>query len=135
MTVTETRAAALPQPSLTVRDVAEESGIAPSAVRFYEEHGVIDAVRTAGNQRRFDSSAACRIQVGRLAQRVGLTVREVADLFAELPPDPQPADWQVVAARLVAEARARVADLEAHLDALGSDAKLCEIGAALPVDR
>lgn len=113
----------------TVSDVAADSGVAPSAVRFYEKHGVINAVRTAGNQRRFDESAACRIQVAKLAQRVGLTLREIAELFADLPADPGYDDWGNLADQLVSRAEQRVADLKAQLDALGTDTKLCEIGA------
>lgn len=118
-------------PHLTVSDVAAESGLAPSAVRFYEKHGVVHAERTAGNQRRFDASAACRLQVARLAQRVGLTIREIADLFTDLPDDPGPADWGRVSDRLVVEAEQRVADLRTHLASLGSDARLCELGSTL----
>lgn len=115
----------------TVSEVAAESGVAPSAVRFYEKHGVVNAVRTAGNQRRFDESTACRIQVAKLAQRVGLTVREIAELFAGLPTDPGYADWSRLADQLIDQAEQRVTDLKAQLDALGTDTKLCEIGASL----
>lgn len=116
---------------LTVSEVAAESDVAPSAVRFYEKHGVINAVRTSGNQRRFDESASCRIQVAKLAQRVGLTVREIADLFTDLPAQPEAEDWGRVAEQIVTQAEQRVADLKAQLNALGSDDKLCEIGANL----
>ncbi|GAB3431062.1 MerR family transcriptional regulator [Actinophytocola sediminis] len=116
---------------LTVSDVAAGSKVAPSAVRFYEKHGIVDAVRTGGNQRRFDGSAVCRIQIARLAQQVGLTVREIADLFAALPSDPAPEDWGVIADRLVTEAERRVDDLRAHLSSLSSGARLCELGAAI----
>lgn len=116
---------------LTVGEVAAESGVAPSAVRFYEKHGVVNAVRNSGNQRRFDDSAACRIQVAKVAKRVGLTVAEISDLFASLPGDPGPADWGPVAERLVREAEQRVEDLKTQLDALGSDGKLCDIGSNL----
>ena len=116
---------------LTVSEVAAESDVAPSAVRFYEKHGVINAVRTSGNQRRFDESAACRIQVAKLAQRVGLTVREIADLFTDLSAQPEAEDWGRVAEQIVTQAEQRVADLKAQLNALGSDDKLCEIGANL----
>lgn len=115
-------------PTLTVGEVAAESGAAPSAVRFYEKHGVVRAVRTPGNQRRFDETAACRIQIARLAQQVGLTVREIVELFEALPEDPAPADWERVADHLVLEAETRVARLRALLDDLGSGTKLCVIG-------
>lgn len=111
----------------TVGDVAAASGVAPSAVRFYEQHGVIAAVRTTGDQRRFDASAACRIRVAKVAQRVGLTVREIAEVFADLPDDPQPQDWGRVAEALIAEAEARTAALKSHLADLHSGAKLCDL--------
>lgn len=112
---------------LTVSEVARDSGVAASAVRFYEKHGVVTADRTAGNQRRFDDAAICRIQVARLAQRVGLTVREIADLFAALPAEPDPEDWEQVADRLVAEAEQRITNLRTQLESLGSEGKLCEL--------
>ncbi|MDP4504900.1 MerR family DNA-binding transcriptional regulator [Nonomuraea turcica] len=115
----------------TVSDVAAESGVAPSAVRFYEKYGVITAVRTSGNQRRFDESAACRIQIAKLAQRVGLTVREIADLFADLPANPELDDWGRIADQLIAEAEGRVAQLKAYLAEIETGNKLCDIGANL----
>ncbi|QGG96628.1 MerR family transcriptional regulator [Actinomarinicola tropica] len=115
----------------TVSEVAAASGVAPSAVRFYEQHGLIHAVRTAGNQRRFDPSAVCRIQVAKLAQRVGLTVREIAELFSDLPGDPGPEEWGRVADRLCVEAQQRVDDLRERLEALASGERLCDLGAAL----
>jgi MerR family redox-sensitive transcriptional activator SoxR len=111
----------------TVGEVAAESGVAASAVRFYEQHGVIAAVRTQGDQRRFDESAACRIRVAKVAQRVGLTVREIAEVFASLPSEPQPDDWARVANTLVAEAEARTAALREQLSAMRSGARLCDL--------
>jgi MerR family transcriptional regulator, redox-sensitive transcriptional activator SoxR len=111
----------------TVRDVAVATGVAPSAVRFYEQHGLVTAHRTAGDQRRFDDNAACRIKVAKVAQRVGLTVREIAEVFADLPDDPQPADWERIAVVLIDEAEARTAALRAHLEEIRSGARLCEI--------
>lgn len=120
-----------PTSGLTVSEVAEESGVAPSAVRFYEKYGVVSARRTGGNQRRFGDSAACRIQVAKLAKRVGLSVREIAELFASLPDDPQPQDWGIVTEQLVLEAEHRVADLKKQLASIDSDTRLCEIGSRL----
>lgn len=112
---------------LTVGEVAHEAGVAPSAVRFYERHGLITAVRTAGNQRRFDASAPCRIRVAKVAQRVGLSVREIATLFAALPAAPARDDWARVARTLVDEAQARVDTLRSTLDDLDSGTKLCDL--------
>jgi MerR family redox-sensitive transcriptional activator SoxR len=113
--------------TLTVGEVAAAAGVATSAVRFYEQHGVVHAERTSGDQRRFDDSAACRIRVAKVAQRVGLTVREIADVFDELPRDPQPQDWGRVAETLIREAEERTAALRAHLDAMRSGSRLCEL--------
>jgi MerR family redox-sensitive transcriptional activator SoxR len=117
----------IPAATLTVSDVAAASGCAPSAVRFYEQHGVITAVRTLGNQRRFDESAPCRLKVAKLAQRVGLTVREIADIFADLPPTPDAEPWGRIANILITEAEARVSELRQRLDEMASGTKLCEI--------
>jgi MerR family redox-sensitive transcriptional activator SoxR len=117
--------------TLTVSDVAAASRVAPSAVRFYEKHGLVTAHRTAGGQRRFDENAACRIKVAKVAQRVGLTVREIASVFSTLPADPQPEDWHRIAVVLVEEAEARTAALRAYLDELRSGSQLCEIHAGV----
>ena len=117
--------------TLTVSDVAAASRVAPSAVRFYEKHGLVTAHRTAGDQRRFDENAACRIKVAKVAQRVGLTVREIAGVFSTLPADPQPEDWHRIAVVLVEEAEARTAALRAYLDELCSGSQLCEIDAGV----
>lgn len=113
--------------TLTVQQVADQAAVAGSAVRFYEQHGLITATRTASNQRRFASGAPCRIQVARVAQRVGLTVREIADQFAALPDDPTPEDWREVSAALVTQARQRIQQLEDALSDLSSGRKLCNL--------
>lgn len=116
---------------LTVSEIAADTGVAASAVRFYETRGVIDAVRTAGNQRRFHESTVCRIEVAKLAQRVGLTVREITELFSALPTDPGPADWEHIGNQLISEAERRVAELRTQLDSLGSGTELCQVDAAI----
>lgn len=113
--------------TMTVRDVAEQSGVAESAVRFYERHGLVEAARTRGNQRRFAPDAPCRIKVARVAQRVGLTVREIGAVLSEVTPDSTPDVWARVGDRLVAEARERIRRLQETLDDLGSGQRLCEI--------
>lgn len=113
--------------TMTVRDVAEQSGVAESAVRFYERHGLVHARRTHGNQRRFAPDAPCRIKVAKVAQRVGLSVREIADVLQEVTPDAGPEVWASVGEKLVSEAEDRIRRLQTALDDLGSARRLCEI--------
>jgi MerR family redox-sensitive transcriptional activator SoxR len=112
---------------LTVSEVASESGVSGSAIRFYESHGLITAHRTSGNQRRFGAEAACRVKVARVAQRIGLTVSEIRSLLDALPTDPTLADWQALHEVLTAEANRRLAELHAALDDIRSGRKLCEL--------
>jgi MerR family redox-sensitive transcriptional activator SoxR len=112
---------------LTVGDVAAEADVTPSTVRFYEQHGLLRASRTAGNQRRFGHDAPCRIKIAKVAQRVGLTIKEIAELLDRLPPDPGPPDWMAIGEALVRDARQRMAQLQAALDAITSGEKLCQI--------
>ena len=116
-----------PAPTLTVGDVAAHAGVAPSAVRFYEKHGLVRAERTAGNQRRFPLATPCVIRIAKVAQRVGLTVREITAVFDELPDDPDVDDFLFLERTLVAEAEARIAVLKQVLADLGSGEKLCEL--------
>jgi MerR family redox-sensitive transcriptional activator SoxR len=80
---------------MTVGEVAERSGLAPSAVRYYEGEGLIAATRTAGNQRRFARDVLRRLAFIRAATNIGLTLEEVADELARLPDGRAPtrADW------------------------------------------
>lgn len=115
--------------TLTVGEVAREAGVSASAVRFYERHGVVCAQRTEGNQRRFHASAPCILRVAKVAQRSGMTVREIAAAFADLPDEPGPADWGRFSQTVVAEAERRVAELRGLLEELGEDRKLCDLTA------
>jgi MerR family redox-sensitive transcriptional activator SoxR len=80
---------------LTIGQLAERAGVATSAIRFYEARGLIRSVRTTGNQRRFEQATLRRIAFIRTAQRVGLSLEEVAEALATLPENrtPTKADW------------------------------------------
>jgi len=80
---------------LTIGEVSARSGVAPSALRFYEEHGLITSERSSGNQRRFRRHALRRLAFIRSAQRVGLSLDEIAEALATLPEGrtPTKADW------------------------------------------
>ncbi|MEU4478412.1 MerR family transcriptional regulator [Micromonospora sp. NPDC023966] len=113
--------------TFTVGEVARESGVSGSAIRFYERQGLIEATRTGGNQRRFGSDAACRVRVARVAQRIGLSVTEIRGLLAALPPEPGLADWQALHEKLTGEAERRIRELHAALDDIRSGRRLCEL--------
>jgi MerR family transcriptional regulator, redox-sensitive transcriptional activator SoxR len=112
---------------LTVGQLARASGVAASAVRFYEAHGLITGERTTGNQRRFTEPDVCRIKVIRVAQRVGLTVAEIRAHLDSLPAEPSPNDWRLLTEQLVAEAQARIRQLTAVLEDIVTADKLCEL--------
>lgn len=80
---------------LTIGQLSARSGVAPSALRYYEDLGLISSERTTGNQRRYLQSTLRRVAFVRSAQRVGLTLDEIAEALATLPRDHAPtrADW------------------------------------------
>lgn len=75
--------------------LAERSGVASSALRFYESLGLIHASRSEGNQRRYPRYTLRRVAFIRAAQRVGLSLDEIATALAGLPSDRAPGktDW------------------------------------------
>lgn len=81
---------------LTVSEVAERSGFAASALRYYEREGLIEASRTSGGQRRYARSVLRRLAFIRAASNVGLTLEEIRDELERLPRGRTPtrADWQ-----------------------------------------
>lgn len=73
--------------TLPIGTVAERSGLAVSALRFYEDHGLISSTRTAGNQRRFARDVLRRLAVIRAAQHVGFSLDDIRTMLAEVPED------------------------------------------------
>ena len=80
---------------LTIGQLAERSGVATSALRYYESRGLISSERTTGNQRRYRQAMLRRVAFIRSAQRVGLTLEEVEEALSTLPDGrtPTKADW------------------------------------------
>ena len=109
--------------TLSVGQVAERSGFAPSAVRFYEREGLIPAERNAGGHRRFAPDVLRRLAFIRAATHVGLTLEEVRAALAQLPDErtPTKADW----ARISRGWRARLEDEIASLEALRDGLTSC----------
>jgi MerR family redox-sensitive transcriptional activator SoxR len=108
---------------LTIGEVADRSGLAASAIRFYERQGLVRAERTAGGQRRFRRDVLRRIAFIRIAQRVGLSLEEIVEALAELPADkaPNAQDWQ----RLTRGWRQRIDNRIGLLEALRSGLTSC----------
>ncbi|MFF4338739.1 redox-sensitive transcriptional activator SoxR [Kitasatospora sp. NPDC001540] len=84
---------------LTIGQLAERSGLATSALRYYESLGLIHSTRTTGNQRRYPRAALRRIAFVRAAQQVGLSLDEARAALARLPEDRAPTtrEWNAVA--------------------------------------
>jgi MerR family transcriptional regulator, redox-sensitive transcriptional activator SoxR len=81
--------------TLTIGELSHRSGVSTSALRYYESQGLIRAERTSGNQRRYLRAALRRVAFIRSAQRVGLTLEEIAEALGTLPEGRTPtrADW------------------------------------------
>ena len=89
-------------PLLTIGELARRTGLAVSAIRFYEQRGLVSALRTSGNQRRFLRSDIRRLSFALIAQRLGLTLVEVQRELATLPNGRAPlqSDWESISTRL-----------------------------------
>lgn len=108
---------------LTIGEVARRSGVATSALRFYETRGLIESERSDGNQRRYPRPILRRVALIRAGQEVGLTLGEVAKALQTLPHDKTPtkADW----GRLSRSWRYRLDNQIAELQALRNDLSDC----------
>ena len=83
-------------PHLTIGQVADRTGLATSAIRFYEEKGLVRADRTAAGHRTFHRSTIRRLSFVLIAQQLGYSLDEIARQLDTLPADAAPtaADWQ-----------------------------------------
>lgn len=97
---------------LPIGALSERTGVAPSALRFYEAEGLIHSVRTEGNQRRYTRETIRRVSFVRVAQQVGLRLEEIRDALDSLPQNRTPTlkDWE----RLSTRWRPRI-DAQIHL--------------------
>ena len=99
---------------LTIGEVSRRSGVASSALRFYEERGLITSERAGSGHRRYPRPVLRRIAFIVFAQRVGLTLDEIGDELAKLPPDRAPTrrDWSRLSSKWTARIDERIAELE-----------------------
>jgi MerR family redox-sensitive transcriptional activator SoxR len=99
---------------LTIGELAQRSGVAASALRYYEERGLISAERAPGGQRRFARPVIRRVAFIVFAQRIGLTLEEIGVELAKLPEDRAPGrgDWSKLSRSWSARIDERIAELE-----------------------
>lgn len=83
----------------TIGQLSERSGVATSALRFYETKNLILSIRTSGNQRRYNTSMLRRIALIQVAQSIGFTLEEITQELSGLPMNKTPTkrDWERVA--------------------------------------
>lgn len=96
-------------PSLTIGEVARQTGVAATALRYYEQIGLMPEPARRGGQRRYDDSILARIEVIALCKAAGFSLEEIQLLFADDAPG-RPVS------RALAEAK--LAEIDAHIDSL-----------------
>ena len=109
-----------PAPLLTIGELSRRTGMAVSAIRFYEAQGLITALRTSGNQRRFPRADIRRLSFAQIAQQLGLSLAEISAVLATLPKGRSPtrSDWQAISRRIRDTLQRRIAMLERTRDLL-----------------
>ena len=99
---------------LTISEVSRRSGVAASALRFYEERGLIKSERAGTGHRRYPRAVLRRVAFILFAQRMGLTLEEVGTKLAKLPENrvPERSDWATLSASWTKRINERIAELE-----------------------
>lgn len=106
--------------ALTIGAMSERTGVAPSALRFYEAEGLIHATRSDGGQRRYTRDTIRRVSFIRVAQQVGLSLDEIRAALGSLPDSrtPNKKDWERLSASWGPRIDAQIALLERLRDRL-----------------
>jgi MerR family redox-sensitive transcriptional activator SoxR len=108
------------QSVLTIGEVAKRSGVASSALRFYEEKGLITSQRAGSGHRRYHRSVLRRIAFIVFAQRIGLSLDEIGEELGRLPAGrtPSPDDWNQLSSKWLERIDQRAAELQRLRDGL-----------------
>lgn len=106
--------ASSPSAALTIGELAARTGVAASALRFYEERGLIHSERTEAGHRRFARAVIRRVAFIAFAQRIGLTLDEIRGAMDQLPCDrvPVAAEWEALSSMWRERVDERIAELE-----------------------
>lgn len=99
---------------IPIGEMARRTGLSVSAIRFYEDKGLVEPVRTGGNQRRFLRSDIRRLSFILIAQQLGLTLGEIDEVMRGLPHGRTPTakDWSAISGAIRARIDAQIASLE-----------------------
>lgn len=105
---------------LAIGELAARTGLAVSAIRFYEARGLVAALRNAGGQRRFARSDIRRLSFIRIAQQLGFTIEEIGSILGKLPQGRTPTqqDWAAISRVFRKRLDARIAALTRTRDKL-----------------
>src|SRR5262245_48514963 len=100
--------------ALTIGEVAERSGVATSALRFYEEQGLIHSARTDSGHRRYPRAVVRRVAFVIFAQKIGLSLEEIRAELSKLPHNriPDRTDWARLSASWTKRIRERIEELQ-----------------------
>ena len=105
---------------LRIGDLSRRTGLSVSAIRFYEEKGLVESIRTSGNQRRFLRSDIRRLSFILIAQQLGLALSEIEAELAKLPHGrtPTASDWNAISQSIRGQLDAKITQLERTRDRL-----------------
>jgi MerR family redox-sensitive transcriptional activator SoxR len=96
-------------PQLSISEAARELGLRPSAIRYYEQIGVLPSIQRTGGQRRYDATSLHRLAVIQRARRTGFTLDEIRELFFGFTSGTRaPARWQELSQRKLVELKASI---------------------------
>jgi MerR family redox-sensitive transcriptional activator SoxR len=100
--------------NLTIGELSARSGVSPSALRFYERRGLIEATRTDGNQRRYRGTELRKIALVRAGSAAGIPLERIRQALETLPPDRSPTkrDWERLSRSWARELDERIATLQ-----------------------
>lgn len=105
---------------LTIGDLADRTGLAVSAIRFYETHGIVRPLRNPGGHRRYGRSDLRRLSFAMISQKLGFSLTDIGTHLAKLPDDKAPtrADWAKLSKQFRTDINSRIQSLEILRDKL-----------------
>ena len=109
----KTEKTSLTPTGLSVGQIAKRAGVSVQTLHFYETKELIFSTRNSGNQRRYHGNTLRRVAIIKTAQRLGISLKEIAEVFEQLPKDKSPstAQWKVMSTKWKNSLQQRINDL------------------------